>query len=622
MLKSFLQYSEFRGFLMVKKLTKTDILFIIALLSGLLIHIFFLFSVPFSDDESFYALVPFRLISGESLIRNEWHLTQFSSLFAFLPVYIWTTIKGSADGIIIFLRCVYLLIHTSTAVVIYRFLRKHKSWAIISSMMFYVQIAYNIQAISYQSVLAISLLLMSLSLLSIYEKPSVKTYILAGICFGCCCICNPFLCTLFALYLFVCILWAKRDFFINASIKIKNHNKTEKGKKLTKKQKKQQAQQALDAFPDSENYNCYFNKNAILWITCGIVIIAIIAAAFFFLTGGTIASIPKNIENLLGSTEYDVVSKSIFEKLLDTLKYFSVANLGMPWIIPVLFIVVLLDKNRKRNTHRFVYLLIAVIWAFLFVFGIIKNMEIYVCGFSLPFFVISALIYMLTENKNKVLFNCMYVPTLIVTVFHYLAADTHLAAIGVVLAIANVAGVLFAKDLWNEMRTSSTEVATKGGNLVRSVIVIGICAQMLFYGTFYYLFNQYGISIKSDTFKATEGPYMGLYMPETEYNKYNKWIDDLDYIKSITNEKDPVLLTTYQNWMYLYLDRTVATYSAWYRGTINQQQLTDYYKRNPSRIPKYIYTITTYFNIIDEMFEYEIEELSNGYLLTVKSCKF
>ena len=622
MLKSFLQYSEFRGFLMVKKLTKTDILFIIALLSGLLIHIFFLFSVPFSDDESFYALVPFRLISGESLIRNEWHLTQFSSLFAFLPVYIWTTIKGSADGIIIFLRCVYLLIHTSTAVVIYRFLRKHKSWAIISSMMFYVQIAYNIQAISYQSVLAISLLLMSLSLLSIYEKPSVKTYILAGICFGCCCICNPFLCTLFALYLFVCILWAKRDFFINASIKIKNHNKTEKGKKLTKKQKKQQAQQALDAFPDSENYNCYFNKNAILWITCGIVIVAIVSAAFFFLTGGTIDSLFKNAENLLGSTEYDVVSKSIFEKLLDTLKYFSVANLGMPWIIPALFLIVLLDKNRKRNTHRFVYLLIAVIWAFLFVFGIIKNMEIYVCGFSLPFFVISTLIYMLTENKNKVLFNCMYVPTLIVTVFHYLAADTHLAAIGVVLAIANVAGVLFAKDLWNEMRTSSTEVAAKGGNLVRSVIVIGLCAQILFYGTFYYIFNQYGISIKSDTFKATEGPYTGLYLPQDEYNKYNRLLSDMDYIKSITIEKDPVLLAAYQNWLYLYLERPVATYSAWYRGTINQQQLTDYYKRNPSKIPKYIYTTSPNFTIINEMFEYTQEELSNGYLLTVKSCKF
>ncbi len=611
---------------MIKKLEKTDILFTIALLAGLLLHLFFITSIPFSYDESFYAVVPFRLINGESLVRNEWHLTQFSSLFAFLPVYIWTTIKGSTAGIFIFLRCVYLLIHTSVSVVIYRFLRKYKYWAVMAAMMFHMHITYNIQAISYQSILVISLLLMSICLLSIYQKPSVKTYILAGICFGCCCVCNPFLCVGFALYLIVCALWTTRHSLIGFLTKIKSSGKSEKGKKLTKKQQRQQRQQSLEAFADLENYTCFFNKKAILWITCGILIVVIIAAAFFFLTGGTIASIPKNIENLLGSTEYDIVSKSVFDKIAATLQYFSIANLGMPWIIPALFLIVLLDKNRKRNTHRFTYLFIAVIWAIILGIGIARIMEVYVCCFSLPFFVISTLIYILTENKNKVLFNCMYVPTLIATIFQYLAADTHLGAIGIVLAVNNIAGVLFAKDLWEEVRhTSHAEAETnkkEKGGLVRSIIIVGLCAQILFYGTFCFLFNQYGISVKSDTFKATSGPYMGLYMPQDEFNKYNKWINDLDYIKSITRENDPVLLATYHNWMYLYLERPVATYSAWYRGTLNQNQLTDYYKRNPSKTPKYIYLTSPNFTIINEMFEYTQEELSNGILLTVTGYKF
>lgn len=608
---------------MIKKLQKTDCLFVTALALGLLIHLLFIREVPFSDDESFYALIPFRLINGESLIRNEWHLTQFSSLFAFIPVYIWTAIKGSADGIIIFLRCVYLLIHTTIAVVTYRFFRKYGNWAIMASMMFYVQIAYKIQAISYQSMFVIFLLLLSLCMLSIYKKVSVKAFIFAGVCFGCCCVCNPLLCFAFVLYLLACALWTKREIFTGLLMKIKNCCKTEKGKKLTKKQQKQQKQQKLDAFAELENYNCFFNKKAILWITCGILIVVVIAAAFFFLTGGTIDSIFKNAENLLGSTEYDIASKSIFEKFADTLHYFSQANLGMPWILPVLFIVLLLDKKRKLNSHRFVYLLVSLAWTVPFIFGVMKNIEIYLCAISLPFFITSTICYILTENKNKILFRCMYVPCLIAAFIHYLAADTHLAAIGVVFAISNVAGVLFAMDLFKEMRSvSKKEVGSttnkRNFSLQRSVIIVSFCVQILFYGIFY----QYGYVSRDEAVKATTGPFSGLYMTQSEYNRYDNLTNDMDYIKNLTRESDPILLASYSNWMYMYLDRPVATYSAWYRGSLNQEQLTDYYKRNPSKIPKYIYTTSSNFTVLHEMFEFTQEELSNGILLTVTRCKF
>ena len=122
-IKYFSYYIDFQRSFMVKKLQKTDILFASTLLLGLFLHIFFIFSVPFSDDESFYSLVPFRILNGDSLVRYEWHLTQFSALFAYLPVYIWNAIKGSTEGVVLFMRCVYLLIHTAAAVVVYRFFR-------------------------------------------------------------------------------------------------------------------------------------------------------------------------------------------------------------------------------------------------------------------------------------------------------------------------------------------------------------------------------------------------------------------------------------------------------------------------------------------------------------------
>ena len=299
-------------------------------LSSLVVHFIFVFLVPYSEDESFYVTIPFRILNGDSLVQHEWHLTQFSSLFLYLPVYIWTAIKGSIDGIFIFIRCIYLFIHTTLAVTIYCFFRKHGKWAVMASMMFFVQIPYRFQAISYQSMFAIFLLLLTLCLLSIYQNSSTRSYVFAGVCFGCCWVCNPLFCIVFVLYLLGCALWTKRQVIVENIIKNKTSRNQGKGKKLTKRQKREQKQQLTNSFPNMENYSCFFNKKAILWVTLGILIVAVIALVFFFSTGGTIDSIINNIENLLGSSEYDIASKSVFSKILQTFEYFSEANLGMP----------------------------------------------------------------------------------------------------------------------------------------------------------------------------------------------------------------------------------------------------------------------------------------------------
>lgn len=594
----------------------------------LLLHIYFLFCVPFSDDETHYATVPFRLINGDSLVQHEWHLTQFASLFSYLPVRIWMAIKGSADGIFVFLRCVYLTIHTSVAVLIYRFFKQYGKWAILASMMFYVQITYRIQAISYQSMFAIFLLLLTLCLLSIYQNSSTRSYVFAGVCFGCCCVCNPLFCLVFVLYLLGCALWTKRQVIVENIIKNKTSRNQGRGKKLTKRQKREQKQQLTNSFPNMENYSCFFDKKAILWVTLGILIVAVIALVFFFSTGGTIDSIMNNIENLLGSSEYDIASKSVFFKLQQTINYFSIANLGMPWILPLIFIVLLFDKNRTSNIHRFAYLTVLSLWTVMFMFGVMRNIEIYLCAISLPFSVISTTCYLLTENKNKTLFYCMYLPCLVATFFHYLAADTLLGAIGVVLAISNVAGVFFARDLWREMRfvskdNSATTVNKEGSPVFRSVIIVAFCLQILFYGVFY----QYGQIYGKDTPKATYGPYSGLYMSEENYDRYNKTMSDLDYIKKYSSYSSPILVVSYSNWMYLHLDRPIATYTTWYRGTLDVDLLKTYYKENPKKTPKYVYYESSdpqnaNINIVTELFEVSRENLSNGVLLTVEKCKF
>jgi hypothetical protein len=612
----------------MKKIKKTDFLFIIALLSVFLIHIIYLFIVPFSDDEGFYVTMPFRLLNGDSMIQHDWHLTQFSSLFTYLPVYLWTMIRGSTEYIFIFLRCLYLTIHTTIAVVIYHFFKKYGKWAILASIIFYIQTPHNIFAISYQSVFVGGLLLLSLCLLSIYKKQSIILYVFVGICFGCCCVCNPFFCAVFVLYLLGCALWTQRQSIVNHLVKIKFSKTFNKnGKKLTKRQKKEQNQQITNAFPSMENYTCFFDKKAILWITCGLVIIAVISVIFFFSMGGTVSLIFDNIENLLGTSEYDVTSKSIFAKLIDTFVYFNNANFRLFFILPVLFVAILVDKKRNTNSHRFAYLTVAILWSLLFIAGVSYVREVYVSAVSLPFFMFSLISYLLTEKKNNTLFYSMFVPCLIGAFVQYLAADTHWGAIGMVLAINNITGVFFVMDLWNEIRqqTDNDETHTDKSKTNKHLILIisSFCIQILFYG----LFHTYCQPISMDSVRATEGVFAGMYMSESQYEIYNKTIDDLNYIKKISYEKNPVLIASFNNWMYIQVDRPMAIYSTWYRGSFDNNQLRRYYNENPNKVPRYIYIETSdpqnaNVDIFNRLFDFTRENLSNGVLLTIEGYKF
>ena len=317
---------------MIKNAKRNDLTFFILLLGVLLVHTLYVFVHPFYYDESYYITVPLRLLSGDSLMQHEWHLTEFSSLFTYLPVYIWTAIKGSTEGIFIFTRLVYLSLHTAIAVVIYRFFRKYGKWAIMASLIFFAQMPYRLIAISYQSVFVICLILFSFCLIKIYQKNITRFYIFAGICFGCCCVCNPMLCVVYVLYLPVCALWRKRYLLKNLITKLKNCKKEKADEKPSKKKKKMAEETAPPQLVCDESYDRFFDIKAILRFTCGIAIVAVIAIIFFFATGGTIDSILSNIENIFLTSEYSLVTQidySNTSKILQTVQYFSEANLGI-----------------------------------------------------------------------------------------------------------------------------------------------------------------------------------------------------------------------------------------------------------------------------------------------------
>ncbi len=602
---------------MIKKMKKYDIFFIAAMVATLVMHLWCIYGADHFADESFYPTVPLRLLNGDSLVQDEWHVTQFSSLFIYLPVRLWLAVKGSTQGIILFLRYFYLVIHTGASVGIYAIFRKYKYWAVVATLMFYSQVPLRFMSANYHSILALSLLILTVALLLIYEKDKAYLYLIAGFCYGCCCVCNPFECVLFVVYIIACIVW---------SIKYKSHKK--KNKKLSD-------YEAVQFALKCKTMKKYFSAKAFFQFTAGLIIAAIISVIYFFGTGGTIESIIYNIPNLLNDGSHDISSpmlETALYKLGEFLVHYNAISFNLPFLLPALYLALCFDKKRKETNHKRVYmwlsLALSVFYTVGVVVGALSSSRRY--AVALPFFILASVCYILTEKKNKKLFYCMWLPSVIATVVQYLASDMHLSVFWV-LIIANIAGVFFVKDFLEEQMP--LEKKTKSIYKTCQIIVcITICLQLVLQCGLYMV----GRTVKIGYEELEKGPYAGLYLSQQEIEQNNAIMDDLDEIKRRSNPDDPVLIVSEFSWMYLYTERPFATYSAW-QPYLEIDRLSDYIDLHPEKSPKYIYVGWVYISrsvtaghrvdpdlarqeigFLTNRFNCEVEELSSGILLTVK----
>lgn len=606
---------------MLRKLQKHDYFFIIALIIVLIMHLSCIYGADHFADESFYPTIPLRLLNGDSLVQDEWHVTQFSSLFLYIPVSIWMAIKGSTEGIILFLRYFYLVIHTGASVGIYAYFRKYKAWAIVASMMFYSQVPLRFLSANYHSLLALFLLLFTIALLDIYENERKCSYILAGMFFACCCVCNPFECLVFPVYGIACVIWAcvykKHSKIKNKHPKSKNGTLIEKHKILCK----------------------YFSKKAFLRFTSGIAVVGAVSVVFFFATGGTLSGLIENIPNLLDESMHNLTgtpTEALLEKFLITLGHFNSISFGLPFLLPIFFIVILIDKKRSHSAHKLVYLILSLAFAVFYTVGVTLGAlsSSRQLAMSLPFFIVTLACYILSQNKDKKLFYCMWLPGVVAAFVQYFASNMHLSIMWT-LTISNIAGVFFIKNILEELVQEKGKAKENNPksfvNTCKVILCICVCLQLVFQCTIYVI----GRTVKSDYIKLETGPYAGFRLNSQALAQSNGIMDDLDIIKSRTEPDDPVLIISEFSWMYLYLERPFASYSAW-MPVLECNRLEAYYSKNPDKIPKYIYvgwvvisdSVTSghvskpeiaklRVERLDEILNFGVEELSNGYLLTV-----
>lgn len=91
--------------------------------------------VGFEMDEGFIIALGMRILNGEHWFKDMWEIYQTSSIFITPFLYVYRSIVGSLDGIVIFLRIVSTLIHILIACFVYKALVKHGEDKKISFLM-------------------------------------------------------------------------------------------------------------------------------------------------------------------------------------------------------------------------------------------------------------------------------------------------------------------------------------------------------------------------------------------------------------------------------------------------------------------------------------------------------
>ena len=536
-------------------------------------------------DESCYYSIVQRQLAGDRLLVDDWHVSQLSSVLQLLPYWFFVTLTGSAAGVILWMRYLYLAVDLILYCCMYGKLRRYGVWAVLSAALFCTYIPSAIRMLNYYTMalhgLAVTALLIGFG----QEKKSVPTLLLIGAVIACTVLAEPFIAFLYFIW---CALVLLRALF------------AKKGKSFL------------------DNYAFALNGRLWLFATAGI---ALTAAVFFtyLLTRSPLTEIMKTAPELFTDYEYSVQGKKLgsvidFRKLFDALKFF-----GFLPAVGFLLAVVCAVLRRSGRSGRFrLPLFIAVAACFVGSYAIAGYLLVrypvligvrfmmptiiyfyYFQGLPLSFFGLAC--YALCEKKDRRIF-LFWLLSFAANAVVDVASELML---GVCAGVAFPAVMISLRDLLWELREErkvrsaekDDEKRTRAPKAWIPTTAAALCftALLCWEGVSLYSVGFYGLveqianftDDRAVTATVPAGPLKGIKTTARVCGIYEDILSDLDVIKADT--KGPVYVTGLCCYDYLYLELPVGSYSTWYVEEDSQTRQTRYWELHPEKRPEYIY---------------------------------
>ena len=529
----------------------------IALIAGGIIFAFWKCVFGFGgNDEAFYLTVPQRFNMGDAMIKDEWHLSQLSGFLLMPFVWLFTTITGSTEGIILAARVLYIIFHATVSIVIYSRIRKYGYVSVFASVLYFIYTPYDIMAMSYNT-MGLDFVTLAGVIMGTTSYKKKLPLIVSGVAFAAAVLCCPYLAVAYILY-GICVL-------------IHTFIRNKETKFILKSE--------------------LFAGKTFLFFSIGIFALAAVFLVFA-LTRVSIKEIFNYLPYLMTDPEHPQIALGTrfgmyFKSIYNCHSHFKIA------LFSYLVMIVVMIIDRKRKSHRSIYLIVTtaiVIFCYVLLLPQLTYSTYNAIMFPLIFIGITS--YILCENKPKPLFASLFVLGIIYSFAICFSSNQYFYVISMVITASNIASYVFLAQLLREMKTTQD-------NIEYAVWVKR--GSFLFVAFMIFLQGAFQITVKAEhcfwesgntsnlTAQIKNGPAKGIYTNVNNCNTYEQIYSDLQYYKN--KQEDKILFLTSKTWCYLAVDFPYGTLSAWISGEkpSSVERLKTYYRVNYEEIPKYIY---------------------------------
>lgn len=530
------------------------------------------------NDESFYLTTAHRLAKGDSLLSQEWHLAQMSSLLIYPFMKLYLAFAGTTEGILLSFRYIYILVKTVAAVAMYVLLqKKYRYYAIAAVAAFMLFTPYNLLQICYNSMGLMGLLFAGVLLITTncegkYWKLRI---ICAGLSLAAAVLCCPYLVFVYVLIVAGCIVlrcW-KKDI-------------------------------------------CY--TETALYITLGCAILAVTFFAFVLSRAG-ISEILENLPEMMKDPAHPVrgVADSLLKLVVSMAQFFPVSTILFVAEVMLITTDGLWTRrkyHRKGLTYERIYYYLSGFGVIVTLVLLIQQTVFYYNLIMVPMVYMGALlIYTYCWNGRL---KEMEKGPMIIWAFGVIygtllsmSSDNGLTIASSGMAVATFAAIL--------LMGADTKQSKQKSRTICSVIVLTVLFGALVYSVTHNAFWEEDVASLDVTIE--EGPLKNVVTSEKHAEEYYNTIEDLKWFKN--KEEGNFVYFSEKPYTYLYVDMPYGTHSGSSGDFVTHYTLDiPYFELHPEKVPNYIYIEKQYIAGEDvscaaENYGYKLTELKCGYVL-------
>lgn len=493
-------------------------------------------------DEPFYYTIPHRFLLGDTLMVDEWNVSQLSAVLSMPLIGVFRALTGGMDGVIRFMRYAYVALHAFVSCFFYLRTCKYGWASVLSSLIWMLFLPYLLPALSYNTwCMELLLLCCVWAATSVRVNPS---WILMGILFALCVLCCPYLAVMYVIYA--------------GTVAVRALLKKRMG----------EAQPLLQ-------------PRGLLFITLGCGVSAVLFL-IFALRRASLTDMLNQLQYVFSDSAHSFVSPFVkaSDYLRDVSLIYSYVEYGMVFLwLMLLLLCAVIALDGQRSSRKGGYLLVAcmLMMAAQLMMGDWLQRHFQTVVIPLIFLALPA--FLLCEKKDWGLFAGLFIPGKIYSVCQFCASNNEEYAAAIGFAVAGTSAGLFAAQALREMADEEHDI--------RRVLSACVAACLVFTA---------GLSLAADIGWAyndvspTEadavmlgGPFDGIRTSGENAERYQASLNDLR--RDEVAHADSMLLIGCEGWPYLALDHVrYATFSAWINEG-EEHRLIEYFEGHPGLKP-------------------------------------